>query len=548
MNYSLDLSAYSPDEIGKYFRLSLEDKNKKGRVKNESESISNQRVIVNNFIDKCGNVGSLCREFIDDGKSGTNFDRPGWQELLDEIESGKIKVVIVKNLSRLGRSTFECGYYMDYYFPSIGVRFLTVQEGVDTFDTYNSSNEYAPLNNFMNEKYSRDLSRNIKSSKKAKQEAGEYIGGNNTPYGYKRDPDDKHHLIIDEYESTVIKLIFEWYLESQSQHEVIRRLYKDKIVKPSFKRNYKNKSTNEENKYHWDGKTIHDILQNPVYIGSMVQHKYTKKSWRSKKLSRVPKDKWIIVPNKHEPIIDEATFWRVQRLMKANYKSHPQTECELLQGLLMCHDCKHKMSLSKKEHIGKDGKLYKNCYTQCTYYRRNRHLHLCTLHSTNYYELEKTVLKKLDMICKKYIKLVDYDKLTQKGKEKISTLSKVYEEKILKQEKEIKELDRKIEVIYMDRLNEKISIDTYGKISLKLEEEKKQLQQSLDNLKNSYEEYKFSNSNNRLLETKKIVDSYLKSRKHMDRELILQIVDRIEVHEDKTIDLHLKLKPLEQLI
>ena len=547
MGYSDILRAYSPDEIAKYFRLSLEDKAKKGGVKDESESIANQRSIVNQFIDQRGNKGSRCREFIDDGKSGTNFERPGWQDLLDEIENGKIKVVIVKNLSRLGRSNFECGYFMDYYFPDMGVRFMTVQEGVDTDDITNSSNEYAPLNNFMNEKYSRDLSRNVRGSKRAKQEAGDYIGGSNTPYGYIRDPKDKHHLIIDEYEASVIRLIFQWYLESGSQKEVIRRLYENRIPKPSFKRNYKNKSKNEDTRCCWDGKTIHDILLNPVYIGSMVQHKYTKKSFRRKKLDHVPRSEWIIVPNKHDPIIDKETFEKVQNLMKANYRSNAEGEPELLQGLFVCYDCKHKMGLSKKEHIGKDGILYRNYYTQCIYYRRNRHLHLCTLHSANYFDIEQEVLKILDADCKKFMKLVDYDKLTQQGKEKLETLSKVYEEKIIRIENEIKELDRKIEISYMDRLNDVISIDTYDKITSKLEKQKKQLQMAVDEIKNSYEEYKINNSTEQLLETKKIINSYLKSRKNLSRELILKIVDRIEVHEDKTIDLHLKLKPLEQI-
>lgn len=233
--------------------------------------------------------------------------------------------------------------------------------------------------------------------------------------------------------------------------------------------------------------------------------------------------------------------------MKANYRSNAEGDPELLQGLFVCYDCKHKMSIAKKEHIGKDGVLYRNFYTQCIYYRRNRHLHLCTLHSTNYFDIEREVLSILDANCKRFMKLVDFDKLTQQGKEKLEMLSKVYQEKIIKIESEIKELDRKIEVSYMDRLNDVISVDTYDKITSKMEEQKKQLQDAVDEIKNAYEEYKINNSTDQLLETKKIVNSYLKSRKKLSRELILKMVDRIEVHDDKTIDLHLKLKPLEQI-
>lgn len=158
---------------------------------------------------------------------------------------------------------------------------------VDENTVYNDLGKFdislaAPLTNFLNEKYSRDLSKNVRNSKRIRQEAGEYIGGKNTPFGYKRDPADKHHLIIDEYEAIIIKKIFNWYVESGNQKEVIRKLYENNIPKPSFVRNYKTKSTNEKNKCHWDGKTIHDILVNQVYIGTMVQHKYQKKSFRQK--------------------------------------------------------------------------------------------------------------------------------------------------------------------------------------------------------------------------------------------------------------------------
>ena len=305
------LSKYKPEEIAKYLRLSLEDNSKKGGLVDESESIANQRRILNQFIDMRGNTGSKCKEFIDDGRSGTNFDRPGWKELLEEVENGTIKVVIVKNLSRLGRSNFECSYYMDYYFPSVDVRFMTVQEEVDTNDIYSSSNEYAPLNNFMNEKYSRDLSKNIKNSKRLKQKAGEYIGSNNSPYGYLKDPNDKHHLIIDEYASNVVKKIYEWYLESGSQHEVIRKLFENKIPTPAVYRNYETMTKKLVNPYQWSGRTVKYILTSQMYIGNMEQHKYEKKSFRSKKLSRVPKDEWIIVENTHEPIIDKETWEKV---------------------------------------------------------------------------------------------------------------------------------------------------------------------------------------------------------------------------------------------
>lgn len=546
MNYSLLLKMYSPDEIAKYIRLSLEDRRK--GVKDESESITNQRIIINQFIDQRGNKGSQCREFVDDGKSGTNFDRPGWQELLEEIEAGRIKVVITKNLSRLGRSNFECGYYMDYYFPSVGVRFMTVQEDVDT-DQNKASNEYAPLNNFMNEKYSRDLSRNVKNSKRVKQEAGEYIGGGkNAPYGYKIDPVDKHHLIVEEYSAKIVRQIFDWYIETESQLAVRKKLYENKILTPAAYKNIVKTIQKLKCPYQWDQRTIHDILTNEIYIGNMVQHRYEKKSFRSKKLSRVPKDKWIIIPNTHEAIIEKDKFEKVQNLIRANHHSSSENpEKELLHGILFCHECQHKLNLARNDRVGKDGTVYHHVYTHCTYHRKNRNLHVCTLHSNNYYTVEESVLQQLDSICNKYIKVIEYEKIATEKKKNIKTYGTILKEKISTCETEVRKLDAKIEKLYMDRLDNVVSADTYQKISSKLEQQKENLQSVVSELNNTLIDYEDNHSMDKILETNQIVKEYQKSRKKLDRNLILKLVDRIEIHEDRTIDLFLKLKPLEDV-
>lgn len=548
MDISTLLAGYSIDEIVKYYRLSSKDKSKRGGLKDESESIANQRRILNQFIDLRGNRGDQCREFIDDGNSGTNFDRPGWKELLEEVENGTIKVVIVKNLSRLGRSNFECSYYMDYYFPSVGVRFMTVQEEIDTNDLYNSSNEYAPLNNFMNEKYSRDLSKNIKNSKKIKQKAGEYIGSNNSPYGYLKDPADKHHLIIDEYAATIVKKIYKWYLETGSQGEVRRKLFEEKILTPATYRNYHKMTKKLLNPYQWTGRSIRYILTSQMYIGNMEQHKYEKKNFRSKKLVRVSKEDWIIVEGTHEPIIDKETWQKVQNMITANYKRASEKPPELFTGLLFCYDCKHRMSIATRDKIGKDGTLYHHQYTQCNYYRKNRNLGVCSLHSTNYLELEKEVLNKLEEICKKFIKLVNYQQLTDGTKLEMNSYEKTLLEKISKLEASLIKVDSQIEKLYMDRLEEVISIDTYKKLSSKFETEKEHLQASIQELNDSYSKYKEDNNAETILTAKELSQKYIKYRKKIDRELVLQLVDRIEIHDDKSIDLFLKIKPLEQLL
>ena len=545
MMLSKILSIYQPEEIGKYIRLSLEDRNKEDN--DESESITNQRRIINHFIDFNGNDSDRCKEFVDDGKSGTNFDRPGWKELIEGIEAGKIKVVITKNLSRLGRSNFECSYYMDYYFPSMNVRYITVQEGVDTGNKNNSSNEYAPLNNFINEKYSRDLSKNIKNSKRLKQESGEYIGSSNTPYGYIKDPNDKHHLIIEEYSANIVKQIYEWYLQTGSQGEVRRLLFENKIPTPAVYRNLVSMTTKLKNPYQWTSRTIRYILTSQMYIGNMEQHKYEKRSFRDKKLYRTKKEDWIIVEGTHEPIIDKETYYKVQDLIKANFKRSSSKPPELFTGLLVCYDCKHRMSIAPRNKVGKDGTVHKHSYTQCNNHRRNRNLNVCSLHSTSYFPLEESLLNEINTICKKFIKLIDFEKITKDKQKNLNTYGTTLLQKINKYNTDIKKIDQKIEKTYMDRLEDIISVDTYQKISNKFEEQKKNIQKELKELEETYTQYQQDNSVENILEAKKLASEYLKKRKNIDRELILKLVDRVEIHEDKTADLYLKIKPLEQI-
>lgn len=525
----------------------LYSSHKEDKDKDESESITNQRKILNQFIDSKGNKGSKCKEFIDDGKSGTNFDRPGWKNLIDQIESGKIKVVITKNISRLGRSNFECGYYMDYYFPSMSVRYMTVQEGVDTGVKNNSSNEYAALNNFINEKYSRDLSKNIKNSKRLKQESGEYIGSSNTPYGYIKDPKDKHHLIIEDYSAKIVRQIYEWYLETGSQGEVRRLLYENKIPTPATYRNLVSMTSKLKNPYQWTSRTIKYILTSQMYIGNMEQHKYEKRSFRDKRLYRTKKEEWIIVEGTHEPIIDKETFDKVQALIKANFKRSSERPPELFTGLLVCYDCKHRMSICPRDKVGKDGTFYHNAYTQCNYYRKNRNLNVCSLHSTSYFKLEKDLLNEIEKICKNFINLINFDKITKEKQKSINTYGTTLLQKINKLNAEIKKLDQKIEKTYMDRLDDVITVDTYQKISAKFEEQKKTMQEELIEFETTYEQYQKDNSLENIIEAKNLATEYIKKRNQIDRDLILRLVDRIEIHEDKTVDLYLKIKPLEQV-
>ena len=461
------------------------------------------------------------------------------------MEQGKIKVVITKSLSRLGRSIYECSYLLDCYFPENNIRYIAVQEQIDTENSDNSNNDYAPLNNFINEKYSRDLSKNIKRVYKIKQQAGEYMGG--IPiFGYIKDPKDKHKLIIDEDAAKIVRKIFDLYLKLHSQSGVMKALSDEKIPIPEV---YKGTKRGLEAKYpyDWNYHTVRTILRNRMYIGDMVQNVHVKKSFREKKIIKNPEDKWIIVEETHEPIIDRETFERVQNLLDANYRQPSKPYERLFGGLMFCHECGHKIGVGNPK---KDNRPIEKqyVYTYCNLYRKNSAYNKCTPHTMNYNNLEEQLTEIITDVCEKYMKLVGYENIIENRKKTLVTYTSTLEKKVGKLEIDIKSIDLKIEKLYMDRLEDIITPDTYKKMTEKFEEQKITKQKEIEDLKHDIEEYNNSNSIDNLLETRKIVDEYLKTRKNPPRELILKIVDKIEIHQNKTVDLHFKLKQLNQVV
>lgn len=541
-NYGAALKDYKPTEIAKYIRLSLADEIK---ANDESESVTNQRRLMNEFITKNGNIGEKCREFVDDGVSGTNFDRPGWKKLQEAMENGTIKVVITKSLSRLGRSNFECSYYLDCYFPDNNIRYIAVQEQIDTGNLENSNNEYAALNNFINEKYSRDLSKNIRRVYKIKQFSGEYMGGKPL-FGYIKDPNDKHKLIIDEEAANIVRRVFSLYLELQSQSAVMKKLSEEKIPIPEVYKKTR-RGLKAQFPYEWNYHTIRSMLRNRMYIGDMIQNVHIKKSFREKKIIKTNEKDWIIVEKTHEPIIDKDTFERVQNLLNANYRQPTSEYQRIFKGLMYCHECGHKIGVGNPKRDSRPiEKQY--VYTYCNFYRKNSAYNKCTPHTMNYNNLEEQLMNIISNICKKYLDLIEYDDIVEKRKKTFSTYTDTLKRKIDKLEIDIKSIDLKIEKLYMDRLDDIISSNTYKKLTDKFEEQKQKKQNEIDELKANVLKYKEQNSVDDLLKTQKILKEYLKTRQNSPRELIIKIVDRIEIHQDKTVDLYFKLKQLNKVV
>ena len=297
-------------DVGLYIRLSREDDDKDGI----SESITNQKSLLLQYVKEKGL--SVYDIYIDDGYSGTNFDRPGFNRLLNDIELGKINMVITKDMSRLGRDYIGIGNLIERYFPEHDVRYIAVTDNVDTF-LDNSNNDIAPFKAIMNDMYAKDISKKIRSSLRAKQKEGKWVGGR-APFGYDQDPKDKNHLIVNEEQAEVVKKIFDLCLNGLSFFKIAKQLTNEGIKTPAQYYNFAWKSHYNLKYGEWHSKTIRDILTNQIYIGDMVQNRRSKVNYKVKKVIRNnPKD-YIIVEGTHEAIIDKDTFYEVQKRIPKN--------------------------------------------------------------------------------------------------------------------------------------------------------------------------------------------------------------------------------------
>lgn len=283
--------------VGLYLRLSKEDD-----TYNQSESILNQKDYLSDIVIKNG--WTLVDTYVDDGFTGTNFDRPGFNMLLNDIEEKKINLVITKDLSRLGRDYIKTGYYIEQYFPEHGVRFIAVNDGIDTFSQNNSNNDLSPFKSVMNDIYAKDISKKVRSTMDNKRANGKFIGAF-APYGYVKSPENKNKLVIDPETSPIIKQIFKLYLSGYGYAKIANILNDEEVPPPSVHKlnnsNYKNPKLKS---CLWTHETVSKILSNPTYAGNLAQNKYYKVNYKLKKLRNVPRDKWVVVENTHEPIVD----------------------------------------------------------------------------------------------------------------------------------------------------------------------------------------------------------------------------------------------------
>lgn len=326
-----------------YVRLSVEDSGK-----GTSDSIENQKALILDYIERQPDM-ELSALYCDNGATGTDFDRPGFDQLMQDLKSGVADCVVVKDLSRFGRNYIETGNYLERVFPFLGVRFVSVTDCFDTLNAERSADGYiVPLKNLINHIYAKDISRKVGTALAAKQRSGEFIGGRPS-YGYQKDPQNKNHLIIDEVAAPVVKNIFEWYARGWSINEIICKLEQTGIPSPGQHHHALGIVKSEKyTKSKWCDRTIRDMLRHEVYIGNLVQGRRRKSLFEGVPTTKLSKEKWIIVQDTHEAIVSREVFHTVQhRLDNAQTLSAKnrerlssvETSENLLKGLLFCGEC-----------------------------------------------------------------------------------------------------------------------------------------------------------------------------------------------------------------
>ena len=299
---------------------------------------------------------NLVKEYVDDGVSGTTFDRPGFCKMIQDIENKNINMVITKDLSRLGRDYIKTGFYIEDYFPKNNVRYVALTDGIDTYID-NTNNDITPFKAIMNDMYAKDISKKIRSVFKEKQKNGEYMCSI-PAYGYKKHPTIKNKLIIDDKVRDIVEKIFEMYAKGYGSVEIVKFLNLNKYLSPTGYR--KTEIVQDENKtmYNWNEVTLCNMLKNEVYIGNTIQNKKSIISYKVKKIKKIEKEKQIRVNNTHEAIIDKDIFEKVQCIIEKRGANTKFKYDYLLRGLLYCYHCKRKLQIALKKNSKRNAKLH----------------------------------------------------------------------------------------------------------------------------------------------------------------------------------------------
>ena len=497
-----------------YCRLSQDDKQE-----GDSNSIINQKKILKKYALDHGY--SNLQFYIDDGISGTTFNRAGFQSMIADIDAGIVKRVIVKDMSRLGRDYLQVGMYTEIYFPEHDVHFIAVNDGVDSDQ---EDNEFTPFRNIINEWYAKDTSKKIRAVKRSKGMAGEHIGSH-PPYGYMKNPENKKEWIVDQEAAEVVKEIFQLCVNGYGPTRIAHILTERKILCPTYyalERGEKPRTALPPDKYAWNGPVVAKILERMDYLGHTVNFKTHIKSYKNhKKIDNSP-DEWKIFENTHEAIIEKETFDIVQKIRAGKRRPTKMGVMPMFSGLLYCADCGSRMTFHRETNQSPD--KYNFC---CGNYRGNTNS--CSMHYIRNVVVEKIVLSNLKEVIKyvsdyedEFIQTVMDADVRQRNREMSQKKKKLAE-----MQKRIKELDAIFQRIYEDNINGKLSDERFMKMSKGYETEQHTLQAETDQLQEELqqEEQKSVDVKRFITVVKKYTDLT-----ELTPEIVREFIDRIIVH------------------
>lgn len=509
-----------------YVRLSKEDSDVADAGKKESNSISNQKSLIRDFLKEKEDI-VIVSERVDDGYTGSNFERPQFQLMMEDIKKGIVDCVVVKDLSRFGREYIDSGKYIERLFPALGVRFIAVNDRIDSL-TDGQDDIVVPFKNLMNDAYCRDISIKIRSHLEVKRKNGEYIGAF-TPYGYLKDEKDKNKLVPDIYAAGIVKEIFRMKLGGMSQTSIADYLNSHNVLSPMEYKHSLGIRIQDNFKTHeqaeWSAMSVRRILENEVYKGTLVQGKHTTPNHKVKKLVDKPKEEWVRIEQNHTPIIGERDFALVQKLLGMDTRTSPyETEVYVLSGLAVCGDCGAAMI---KRDVPAGGKVYS--YYICS---RNNTTKECGTHRIQREKLELLVLQVLQVHIAnildmkrilEYVNVLPFQELDIK---ELENRREVKEQEILRC-KEMKNL------LYEDLKEGIVSKEDYAELNEGYSKKRKKAEEAVRTIQREIKDILESKT-----EKYQWLDYFTEHQniEHLTRTAVVELIDQIKVFDKKHIE------------
>ena len=503
-----------------YCRLSRDDE-----YSGDSVSIQTQKAMLSQYAEEKGFLN--CEFFVDDGYSGTNFNRPDFQRMISLVEQGKVGAVIVKDLSRLGRNYLMTGNYTEVIFPEYDVRFIAINDSVDSA---NGDNEFAPFKNIINEWYAKDCSRKVKSAFRTKAIKGEYTGGF-PAFGYQKDPDDRHHLIPDEH-APIVKKMYRMALEGVSNYHIAKWLENEKVPTPraylmdEFGK-YKMNSL-VKHPYAWTKGTVTRILSNPIYLGKLVSLRYQTRSFKDKRIIPRPEEEWITVENTHQALVDQETFDIVQERISVKQRATWEESDNMFRGLLICSGCNTRMVFARRT-----GRTSKGSFC-CNKHRRYGGTE-CSAHYITLEQVQEILLEDI----RRHANLCREDKeayvafLVEASEKGAGARTKNLMKEMEACTSRLEQLDVILNQLYEDHALHKIPDDRYVTMSDKYSEEYRTVKAQVSKLEE--DRSVFSRKIRQADSFSQLIEEY-SDITELTSELLHTLIDHVVVHEKEEID------------